>query len=291
MRFLRAVSLFLAVFLLCGLSACQKPTEPQKHDKFYYALLNTDHLTYEDSLAIQMLLASYQDHEIVTIDVKDCNDAIAVYNKLKTDYATRENTLDGIQIFGTSYMVPSFWLNDKVVLPEGYSTDDAFASDYFYANLGNDAALFKNFSVADHFESDSQIDLAPKWRVARLTLGAGEFSQYADNYRSYLGELKGGTPSPVCFSNPIFRHDGTSVDDMAFFLNRAVNEWKILDSAKLYANQQGDRPSNSATQSDCSAKAIKSENENGVCEFYFGGHGNQSELVRTDSQVQIIVLC
>ena len=115
MRFLRTVSLLLAVFLLCGLSACQKPTEPQKHDKFYYALLNTDHLTYEDSLAIQMLLASYQDHEIVTIDVKDCSDAIAVYNKLKADYATRENTLDGIQIFGTSYMVPSFWLNDKVV--------------------------------------------------------------------------------------------------------------------------------------------------------------------------------
>ncbi|MBE6630257.1 MAG: hypothetical protein E7624_05340 [Ruminococcaceae bacterium] len=278
----RITALLLSCALLLALGACTDPPQGAKsYDKFYYVVLNSEHLSKEDTLAIQTLLSAYDAHEIVWIDAKDCTDAPSLYEKLKTDRTTRQNTLDGILLLGTSQAVPAFWLGDKVALREGFATGDAFASDYFYGNFENDASALQNFSVADYFAGDKKLDFTPAWRVCRLTLGYGEYTDYVENYQAYWKGADSAVPLPVCFANSIFAHGGTGVDDMSVFLDRAVKEWKILDRANLYANQQGDHPSSTATTKDCTTKAMVQENKGGVCEFYFSGHGSRAELFRT----------
>lgn len=280
-NFWRSFSVLLLVVTLIFSGSCARGETVQTHGKYYYALVNLSGLTMNDCLAIDSILNSYSEHEIYLIDVSDCANAGAVYEKLASDHSSRPGVLDGIQIFGTSDMVPAFWLDDKVQMADSYHTDRAFASDYFYSNFHNNPADLMNFNLADCFAEGKNVDFQPLWRVARLALGSGEFAPYAENYANYLSEQAGASPVPVCFCNPIFGYRTVAVDDMAHFLSRATTEWGFLSEAHLYGNQQGDYPCKAGTLGDCTETAMRAENKATVCEFYLTGHGNRSEVLRT----------
>ena len=279
---MRRIAFVLALVLTLGsallpLSSCKK-VKPKEN--YYYAVVNSKYLTAEDAAAIDCLISAYSDHDVFVIDTADCQSALDVYERLASDADTRTGKLNGIQIFGTSHMVPAFFVDDKTAWADSVSVEDAYLTDYFYGNFENSVALLEGFSVADHFANGAEIDFVPQWPVARLTLSTGEFSAYIERYRAYQE-----TQTPVQsigLASPIFRFDSVAVDDMAHFLNRAAGEWGLLDNVRLYANQQGDFPvSTGIVIGDITLDALRAENEAAVCEIYFGGHGDQYHLFRT----------
>jgi len=299
-RCLSAVCLFLCLFLLLG--GCTSPalgetefssdhtklpSEPTEKDSYYFVLISSDCLTEDDHTAISRIIKSYENHDVFLLDVKGYTTAAEVYERLREESLTKSGKLDGIQIFGTPDMVPSFVIDDKVSLRDSFHTEEAFFSDYFYSNFRNDVNDLESFTVADHFASESKVSLSPEWRVVRLPLGSGEFSAYVSDYQTYLTDHKAQKPQLVCFSSPIFRyHDTYSVDDFACFLYRAENEWNLVDSVRLYANQMGLYPTPVEVLGDISLDNLKKENEAGVAEFFLTGHGSRQEVIRayfTDS--------
>ncbi len=285
--------------LLVLLCACQRGGENEipaddttaaehPHEAYYYALINSDCLSESDRAAIDAILASYSDHDVVLLDVKDCAAAADVYALLQNDRAARPGRLDGIQIFGTSDMVPAFLIDYKIPIRENgvetFATAKAYFSDYFYCNLDNPADGLAGFNLADNFASEQPLDLAPDWRVARLALGSGEFRGYAERYRAYLAEYGDTVSTPVCFSASSFAYSGamvTAIDDLAYFMQRGMTEWQIADGARLYANQKGDYLSPVTVLGDTTTEALAAENAAGLREFYFVGAGRQSALLRT----------
>ena len=270
------------------LAAADSTAAEQPHEAYYYALINSAGLTAADRAAIDAILAGYSDHDVVLLDVKNCDTAADVYALLQNDRADRQGILDGIQIFGTSDMVPAFLIEYKIPIRqngvETFASAKSFFSDYCYSNLDNPVEGLSGFNLADNFASAQPLDLAPDWRVARLALGSGEFWAYAARYQAYLTAYSGTAPTPVCFSASSFAYSDsmvTAIDDLAYFMQRGVNEWEIADGARLYANQKGDYPSPVAVLGDTTAEAFASENAAGLCEFFFVGAGQQSRLQRT----------
>jgi len=258
------------------------PSEPTSKAFYYFVLINSDHLTKDDHTAISKITKSYENHDVFLLDVKGYTTASEVYDRLLEESKTKSGKLDGIQIFGTSDMVPSFVIDKKIALKDSFSTGEAFFSDYFYSNFNNDVNALEGFTVADNFASENKVSFAPEWRVVRLPLGSGEFSQYVSNYQTYLTEHQTAKPQLVCFSAPIFRYHGTiSVDDFAYFLNRAQTEWGLVDSVRLYANQKGLYPTPVEVLGDISLDNLKAENEAGVAEFFLTGHGSRQDVIRT----------
>lgn len=261
-------------------------TPPAPKEAYYYALINSEHLTREDCAAIACITASYVDHDVFTVDVKDCDSALEVYELLRADSIARSGTLDGIQIFGTSDMVPSFLMDYKIPIrlngEETFGTAKSFFTDYFYTNFENDTAMLTALNLADHFASNHEIDFAPRWQVARLALGSGEFSTYVDNYRAYLADLGGISPVAACFAAPTFRYsDEAAIDDLAYFMNRAQAEWNVLDEVHLYATQEGEFPSPVTVLGTCDSEAFRIENAAGVREFFYMGYSRQETLIKT----------
>lgn len=256
---------------------------PAAKERYYFMLINSAYLTASDQRAVTQIAKSYSDHDVFIIDVKGMKTAIEVREHLRTEAASKEGTLDGIQIMGSSDMVPSFVLDYKVEMKDGaLNVQDSFFSDYFYSDFENDSALLERFNIADCFSKGLEISFAPRWRVIRLPLGSGEFAQYADNYQAYLTEQKRATPRLACFSSSIFRYgQAPAVDDLAYFLERAQNEWKILSSANLYTNQKGSFLSPAKVLGDIEIDTLKAENAAGVTEFFILGHGAENRVVRT----------
>lgn len=262
------------------------PEAPEPKEYYYYVLINSERLTRADRIAISRITGAYSDHDVFIMDVKDAATATDVYELLKADSTTRSGKLDGIQIFGTSDMVPSFVIDYKVPIKSGgeetFSVSPAFFSDYFYSNFKNDVEKLCPFNLADNFASDDRVNFSPEWSVARLALGSGEFEAYVNRYDTYLKENGTATPLAACFSSSIFRYfDTSSVDDFAVFMTRAKNEWKILNDVRIYTNQKGDFVSPVGALGDCGVESFAAENAAGVREFFFTGHGSQRALLRT----------
>lgn len=258
----------------------QKFEEPIIKDSYYFALINSEYLNQNDRNAINAIIDSYSNHEVYVIDVKGIPTASEIYDVLKAEMKNKNGKLDGIQIFGTADMIPSFIVDYKIEVRDEISTNSSFFSDYLYSNFNNDSADLAKFNIVDNFSSESPIDLTPQWRVARLMLGSGEFANYAITYSKFLSDNpKVGIAS---FSSSIFRYSQTaSVDDFAHFFTRARDEWKIIDSVKLYANKKGDCITAAEIIDDISLPAFSEVNKQGVFEFFISGHGSQRGIIRT----------
>lgn len=285
MKQLRPLALLLACLAVLSVFTACPATEPpeEKPAKTVIAVYNTAATDADDLSAISRLAAAWQKtYDVRLLDAKDCTTAGEVYDLLKAEVATlTETTLDGIQIFGTATAVPAFLVEDKVAQKDGFSEERAFASDYFYSNLTNDPAALASFNLADHFAEGGSVDLTPHHRVVRLPLGRGELTNYLENYAAYLADAV--VPDAVVLANPIFRYAPGSVaaDDLAYFMDRAVEEWGLLDSVRIYANRKGSAPSPVASLGDTGRGVLREENGNAVCEFFINGHGNRAELLRT----------
>lgn len=265
-----------------GTTAEPAPAVPAK-EAYYFVLLNSAYLTGEDAAAIGQILASYEEHDVFVLDVKEFTTAGEVYALLQAEAKTKTGRLDGIQIFGTSYMVPPFLLEYKVQMRDSYDLQRPFFSDYFYSNLENDPASLEVFNLADHFATSGAVSLTPAWRVARLPLGSGEFSAYVQNYQAFLEAWEGERLPVVGWSSSIFRCyvDRPPVDDFATFLHRAATEWGLLEAPRLYANQKGAMVTPTPVLGDCAPEALRAENERGVAEFFISSHGSKNMLFRT----------
>jgi hypothetical protein len=260
--------------------------EAEKEKPYYYALINSDHMTKEDMGAIDSIISSYSDHDTVLIDVKECESAAEVFCLIREDRDGRDRDPDGIQIFGNSDAVPSFEVFYKIAFENEYSTEENFLTDYFYSNLDNDPSVLEGFSVADNFENGLGVNFAPKWQVVRLPIAGGKFSNFVENYREYMESEQYGKPLAVSMSNSIFPYDAAiegncAIEDFAYLLHRAEHEWKFLQGAKLYGNTRGYCPSLYAIHGDSSLEAMKTENKAGICEFFYVGHGSEVQLTRT----------
>lgn len=260
----------------------EEQTAPVAKDRYYFMLINSEYLTASDRAAITRIEKSYVDHDVFVIDVKGMKTATEVRERLRTEAASKEGTLDGIQIMGSADMVPSFLVDYKIMLNGSFSKGEAFFSDYFYSDFENDSALLEHFNIADCFSEGRKISFTPCWRVIRLPLGSGEFAQYADNYQAYLTEPKATRPRLACFSSSIFRYgQAPAVDDLAYLLERARDEWKILPEVSLYTNQKGSFLSPVKVLGDIGIDTLKAENAKGVTEFFILGHGLQNQVFRT----------
>lgn len=258
------------------------PPAPIEKIGYYFLLLNSEKMSEEDLAAVDEIVKLYPQHDVYRLDVKNYKKATEIYDWMQGKASELGKDPDGVQIMGTVNMVPSFSLEQKVELPESYSVGDDFYSDYFYSNFDNASSELTNFNIADNFEAENRLSLTPRWRVARLLLMKGQFSDYAENYKEYLEKSKQEKPQIVSFSSSIFLYrDITSVDDMAYFLKRAEEEWKIVKSPRLYTNQQGEYISPVPALGDITTENMTLENERAISEFFLLGHGSKNTVIRT----------
>jgi len=257
-------------------------TPPIQKDHYYFLLFNSSKMSSEDLAALEELSTLYPRHEVYRLDVKDCHDAVAVYELMQRESASKSGIMDGVQIMGTANMVPAFQVDYKIKLPDSYDINDSFCSDYFYSNFDNLSSSLEQFNIADHFESDRSVSLTPRWRVARLLLIRGQFSDYLENYKQYLAKSQGNSPQIVSFSSSIFRYfETTSVDDMAYFMQRAEQEWNLVKSPRLYTNQQGSYLSPVPALGDITTQNMSLENQRAISEFFLLGHGSKNTVIRS----------
>ena len=257
------------------------PPAPIEKIGYYFILLNSTKMSEEDISAVDEIANLYPQHDVYRLDVKNCKDATDVYEWMKRKASELGKDPDGVHILGTVNMVPTFSIDYKIKLPESYTGSSSSYSDYFYSNFDNDSSQFAHFSIADNFESETPLSTVPRWRVARLLLIRGQFSDYVENYKNYLEKSKQQKNQIVGFSSSYFPYkDITSVDDMAYFLQRAEEEWKIVNAPRIYTNQQGEYLSPVSSLGDITTENMALENERAISEFFLKGQGSKNSIYR-----------
>src|SRR5690606_8219792 len=145
---------------------------------YRYFLYNSREVTGEDLTAIQDYMAKLSDTENILVDVSKFDDALEVYAALKADAAKRRGYVKGIQILGSSEIVPAFYVEEKVQMQNGVDQGGYFYSDFFYANFDNEPEQLEGFSLYRNFAEGLGVSFAVDWPVARLPLRKGEFAPY-----------------------------------------------------------------------------------------------------------------
>lgn len=253
--------------------------EVAARQKYIYAVMNTAELNAEDLRAIGSYHADYTDATVLVADASGYASAEELYAVLQADAALRGGTVAGVQIFGTSDMVPAFSVSYQVQMVSGVDSGGTFLTDLFYGNFNNDPARISNgYNVMTHFAQGWDVDMIPDWAVARLPLKKGEFSAFLEKYRSFAAETGLEQLDLVNFSNPIFNQPQHS-DDMSAFLNRVSSEYGLLDTPyRLYANLDGDAPVTTKVLGNFSRENLMTENDRGVMELLINSHGQWNNI-------------
>ena len=265
--------------------------ESRAEDAYLYFVYNGTQMTDADMDALEKIEAWYTGADVVRIDISsaqypsECAEkAEALYTALQEDYRSRDGTLYGIQIFGDSDMVPAFWVNYCISLFGKTSRREAFATDYFYSNFNNTTSELKSFSVYQYYRDGEQTDIYPQWQVVRLPLSSGSFTTYYENYRDYLELSKQQSVKTVAAVAPIFTnssHRPYSIDDNAYFLKRARDEWNLIDDLALYGNLDGAFPVRYEVSGNVLPEIWTQESDDNLCEYYFCGHGYSNHILQT----------
>ncbi len=253
-------------------------SEVRKRTEYFYAVVNTEKMSENDISAIDSYLTEFTDAKIIKADAKNFETAEELYSAIKNDIKKRGGTVAGIQIFGNSDIVPTFDVKYKVDMVSATDDGGYFKSDLFYGNFENDPEIFESYNVMDHFENGWDVTLVPQWPVARLPLAKGEFSGFLEKYSGFSEETDMGRLDVVNFSNPIFASSYSS-DNMGVFLNRAREEFGILDvDYRLYGNLLGDYPVPNEVLGGFTAENLSAENAKGTAEFIINSHGQWNNV-------------
>ena len=251
--------------------------------QYIYAVMDTAAMSREDLEAVGSYLSAIPDASILIADASAFSCAADLYAALRSDAAGRGGSVSGVQIFGTSDMVPSFPVSSKVELADG-STDDigSFLTDLFYGNFENDPErISARYSIQDHFRLGWDVELIPRWPVARLPLSRGEFPDFFDRYRAFAEDTGLVRLDLVSFSSPGFAND-TPFDDMGRFLERAGEEFRLLDvPCRLYGNQEGQYPVVTPVTGGFTLEEMAGENHAGAMELVLSGHGDWDCVLHT----------
>lgn len=250
---------------------------------YYFFVFNSKYLSSKDKDALENIRGIFAEYKTVDFDVRDVKTASDIYMLLKSEHEARGGELKGIQIFGDSKAVPPFSIDHKVALANSVQEKEAFLSDYFFSNFNNSISDIEPFNIYDNFEGDGKIDFYPRWCVARLPLARGKYSLFYENYCEYKALTEKQNELPVGVSSPIFRTSWfpVSIDDIGHFLQRAKNEWHLLDELKLYANTEGFYPSPLDVDGNCRAEEWTAESKERVCEYYISGHAGEIAFLQT----------
>lgn len=265
----------------------KKYTDIPGDSDYYYVLYNSNKTTSDDIAAIQ----SYSDNlskkgKVLLKDVEGQSSASSIYSLLKQDELNRKGNLKGIQIFGTADDVPAFDIQYKLKLEKGIDTSEAaFKTDFFYSSFKNDINVIQNnISVYKVFDEKLNVNFIPEWEVTRLPVTMGEISNFIKKNNDYVSALEKMETVPlVNFSSPIFASK-LHYDDFGYFIKeRLDNEFKILNSTqyRLYGNQKGYYPVSTSVLGDITLNNAQKENENGIMNFFFDGHGQYYTTVQT----------
>lgn len=253
--------------------------KPYENCEYYYALLNTQKMSKQDLLAVETYLSTVTDAYVLVVDTAGLKDAKAVYSVLQADSYKRGGSVKGIQIFGDADSVPSFKITYKVRMGNGeIDNGGQILSDLFYGNLNNHAIdLKQSYNVMEHFETGAHIQFTPEWPVVRLPLRSGQYQKFMVKYENFRITQQETIPI-VNLSSPIFE-TRIHLDDMGTFLNRMDNTFRLLDIPyRLYGNQDGDYPVETAVEGNYNRENLTKENENGVAEFIINSHGQQNNI-------------
>ena len=269
--------------------------EVKARTKYLYAVMDTAALSESDLLAIGEHLAAVTDATVLVVDTAKFTDAQSVYAAMKQDAEWRGGTVAGVQIIGTPAMVPAFSIGYKVQMPEDIDDAGTLLTDLFYGNFDNEPEMLSSgYNVLDHMANGWNIQLVPKWPVARLTLGRDEFDAFFRKYQAFAQDTGLERLEIVNFSNPIFKQMDHS-DDMGLFLrNRMDQEFHLLNVPyRLYGNLKGEFPVSGEVLGGFEAENMTAENHKGTVEFIINTHGqwdNIDNAVFVDGQEQRISL-
>ena len=257
-------------------------SEAVARQRYLYAVMDTAQMTETDLAAIGSYLASLTDCTPLIVDAAQFADAQGLYAAIRQDAAERGGTTTGVQIFGTSSMVPAFSVTYKVDMGEQLGIDDSgvFLTDLFYGNFRNEPSdITAEWNVMDDL-ADGTLDLvlAPEWPVSRLPLSAGEFPAFFEKYHSFVLETGLAQCDLVSFSSPIFAMKD-SIDSFGHFLQKAAKDYKIVSIPyRLYGNKKGDYPVSYKALGDMDRKNLEKENRAGIREFVFNTHGQWNNI-------------
>ena len=257
-------------------------TQVAARDRYLYAVMDTAAMTQEDLKAVGEYLAAITGATVLVAEANGFPDAKFLYTALKTDAVQRGGTVAGVQIFGTSDMVPAFQIDYKALMGSGeVEGGSSFLSDLFYGNFDNDPVrISEHYNVMEHFEKDWDAHLIPQWPVVRLPLSKGEFSAFFQKYRTFVADTGLKQLSLVSFSNPIFASK-YHTDDMGRFLERADKEFHLLDVPyRLYGNLDGQYPVTTQVLGGLTRKNLSKENDAGQIELLINSHGSRSGIVQ-----------
>lgn len=264
-----------------GEEANQLRREAAERERYVYAVLNRGAMSREDLTAVENYLAAMTDVSVLVVDAGAFSGAGALYAALRADAARRSGTVAGVQIFGTPDEVPAFLAGGTVRMADGDVSDcGEFLTDLFYGNFENDPArISSGYSIMDHFEEGWDVELVPRWPVARLPLEEGQYADFFGRYRAFVEDTGLRQLDFVSFSSPIFPNE-EHIDDMGRFLERADGEFHLLDVPyRLYGTLEGDYPVTTGVQGGFSLEELARENEAGAAELVINGHGALSSGV------------
>lgn len=268
---------------------------------YYYLLYNGDRVSSDDFTLVRSYASQLNNNTVLVDvskyvnynenDIKNSTGMSAtissfknIYDYLKNDSLKRTGNLKGIQLFGGVEDVPGCYLYAKIKNSDTSIDGDqggGNVTDFFYNNFDNDSSIFTTkFSIYSMFDGSTNINLNPKWKVARLPLKKGEYKSFITKYYDYVVKAKkqGNIPL-VNFTNPIFPFT-THIDDVAYFLNRLNSEFSILPSGsyKLYGNLDGKYPVTTKVLGNFTKDNLAKENSLGIADFLIDSHGQPGNI-------------
>lgn len=254
---------------------------------YYYVLYNSSRIDSADFDAIRSYSNNLEKNaKAILTDVVGYGCAADIYSYLKQDQVGRKGNLKGIQIFGTADEVPSFDIQYKIKKDNDIDTSyPGFKSDFFYSSFKNDINVIKNnFSIYKVFDEKLNVNFVPEWCVTRLPLTRGEISGFINKNNDYVSNVTKNDVIPlVSFSSPIYM-EKFHYDDFGYFIKEKLDkELKVLNKSqyRLYGNKQGFYPVTTEVDGDFTIENIKNENEKGITNFFFGGHGTYHNTLQT----------
>lgn len=253
--------------------------EVKARTRYLYAVMDTAAMSKEDLNAVSSYLSSITDATVLVANVRSFASAEAIYTALQSDSKQRGGITAGVQIFGTSKMVPAFQVQYKVQMPEKVDNGGYFLTDLFYGNFDNDVKRIANgYNVMDHFAKKWDVTLVPQWPVARLPLSKGEFSAFFARYAQFVDDTGLVQQDLVNFSNPIFG-SVNHIDDMGKFLTRMDKEFHLMNVPyRLYGNQDGSYPVTTSVIGGFSKENLSKENSRGIMELLINSHGQWNNI-------------
>ncbi len=253
--------------------------------KHGFVIYNSKNLDENDKKALKEYIVSLNTskNRVIELDV-NVDTLERVYKFVQRYDKMSKSAISFIQIIGTSDDVPTFKISDSVDMKKFgmHYSNTMLYTDHFWTNLDNNYDLFSNNKgINDFWNNKNTYNLVPNYRLSRLLVSKGDFSNYFKKYQEYSKLVPSEAMLDLCnYSMPIFP-ESNSPDDFGFFIDKKmVNKDKILDSTNvLYrVNTKGHYKKSGV---DTNSANLAKDNMKKIYNFVVNGHGQSNNIDRT----------